>query len=101
MLEHPSPVGQGGLGRPSLSRQDLANGGGFVLFLDCAECLADDVFWQAAGSKFPRDAQPASPLDSGGRADVRGRDAAVVEQAGCRQILDERVDSVSVMVPLE
>jgi len=101
VLKHPAAFGERRRRRPLLAYQDLANGGGFVLFLDCAECLADDVFWQAAGSKFPRDAQPASPLDSGGRADVRGRDAAVVEQAGCRQILDERVDSVSVMVPLE
>jgi hypothetical protein len=101
MLEHPSPVGEGGLGRPLFSRQDLANGGGFVLFLDCGECLADDVFWQAARSKFPRDAQPTSTFDSGGRTDVGGRDTAVVEQAGCGQILDEGVDSLGLVFAIE
>jgi len=101
VLEHPAPVGQRRLGRPLLSRQDFANGCGFVLFLNCAECVADDVLRDAPGRKFPSDAQPASSLDRCGRANVRGCDAAIVEQAGRGQILNEDVDSIGLVLAVE
>ena len=101
MLKHLAAFGKRRISRPLLSRQDLANGGGLVRFLDYGEGLADDVFWQTAGSQLPRDAKPASPFDRGGRADMRGRDAPIVEQAGRGQILNEGIDRIRLVLALD
>ena len=101
VLKHPAPVGKGRLNRPLLSRQDLANGSGFVLCLDAGERLSDDVLWQTAGGELPRDAKPAASFDCGRRTDVRGRDTTVVEQAGCDQILNEDIDGLGLVLAVE